>query len=444
MYSKIIKALLFAFLLASLSLTATAMREADGAVIDWVDTAAIVDDNLSTHAGGENVKMSIVSDEVMTGIYIKFNSPPSKGTLDSDATISENGFLHEFIPLRKEAAVLEWERADICDVYVFEGNGIFPEWIQSWSVGSDETDILLLATHSDDDQLFFSGLLPLYTATRNVRVQVAYFINHYDTYNRTHELLDGLWHCGVTTYPEISPFPDGYSESIEGAIGYLASQGFDSEDIESYHKMLLDKYRPLVVVLHDFNGEYGHGAHMLATKSFIDAVEKGVSEHAPEKIYVHLYPENEIVLDIDTPQNNLGGKSPFQVSQEAFKFHKSQHWTWFYSWIYGKNSEISASSQIRTYNPARYGLYFSSVGSDSGNDMLENVVLYADRRVPEPPNHEIIPDEPIVEEPGLDIKEEPVVLPEPEETSSFPLWLIIIPIIIIASIIIIFIKKRDK
>ncbi len=447
MYSKIIiKAFLLLLILTSLSITAYAMREADGAVVEWTDTAAITDDNIRTHAGGENVKMSIVSDESMTGIYIKFNSPPSPGTLDSSTTISENGFLHEFIPLRSSTAVLEWESADICDIYIFEGNGIFPEWIQSWSVGSDQTDLLLLATHSDDDQLFFAGLLPLYTSKGGINVQVAYFINHYDTYNRTHELLDGLWHCGVTTYPEISPFPDGYSESIDEASGYLLSQGFDKTAIEDYHKMLLEKYKPLVVVLHDFDGEYGHGAHKLATKSFVEAVESGVSEHTPEKIYVHLYPENKITLDIDTPLNNLGGKTPFQVSQEAFGFHKSQHWTWFYSWIYGKNSDITMSSQIRSYNPANYGLYFSSVGNDTSNDILENVTTYSDRRAADKTQESpIIADEPVIEDPTLEIKEEPVA-DEPVEQKSnkdIPVF-VYIPAVLIVLAIILSPKRKKK
>ena len=93
-------------------------------------------------------------------------------------------------------------------IFVFS-EGKTPDYVQKWEVGEPETDLLLCATHSDDDQLFFAGLIPYYAGHMGLRVRVAYFVNHYDTYNRTHELLDGLWHCGLKYYPDISPFPDG-------------------------------------------------------------------------------------------------------------------------------------------------------------------------------------------------------------------------------------------
>ena len=73
------------------------------------------------------------------------------------------------------------------------------------------------------------------------------------------------------------------------------------------------------------------------------------------------------------------GKSAFNISQEAFNFHKSQHWTWFYGWLYGENRPVSAASQIRTYNPAKYGLFHTLVGVDTENDMLENVETHSAR-----------------------------------------------------------------
>lgn len=149
--------------------------------------------------------------------------------------------------------------------------------------------------------------------------------------------------------------------------------------------MLLNRYKPKVAVLHGFDGEYGHGAHMLNTATFIEAVENPTDGlYLPEKIYVHLYKENPLTLDIDSPLDAFGGKTAFQVSQEAFGFHKSQHWTWFYNWIYGKTGNITKASQIRSYNPANYGLYYTTVGEDSGiGDMLEHVKTYAEVRAEE-------------------------------------------------------------
>ena len=86
-------------------------------------------------------------------------------------------------------------------------------------------------------------------------------------------------------------------------------------------------------------------------------------------------------MDWDTPLDSLGGKTPFQVTQEGFACHKSQHWTWFYKWIYGtSDSPITKATQIRGYSPCRYGLYDTKVGPDVvGGDFFENVETYAQR-----------------------------------------------------------------
>ena len=48
--------------------------------------------------------------------------------------------------------------------------------------------------------------------------------------------------------------------------------------------------------------------------------------------------------------------------------------------LYGKNEQITRAEQIRSYNPAKYGLYYSSVGEDVlKNDILENIETYKAR-----------------------------------------------------------------
>lgn len=342
----------------------------------------ITDDNIATHSSGSDVKISCTAERELEGIYIKYNDSTASGGLLNGKEIAKDGFLHEYVSLDgAKSFVLEYSYADICDIQVFS-SGTLPHSVQVWETGEPDTDILLCATHSDDDQLFFAGLLPYYAVHKGANVRVAYFINHYDTYNRTHELLDGLWHCGVKNYPDISPFPDGYSESAAGAEQFLNGKGFEYEDFLNFQKNLIHKYKPLVAVLHDVNGEYGHGAHMLNTKTFLEACERATDgEFVPEKIYIHLYSENKIKLDIDKPLDEFNGLSAFNISQQAFGYHKSQHWTWFYKWIYGSDNNRSKSTQISTYNPADYGLYHSSIGEDTNkNDLLENVKTYSARK----------------------------------------------------------------
>ncbi len=433
MRSRIIKLTVILSIILLFTLTANAEEITSSVALDGINTSSVTDNTLSTHATSNEI--SIKSDVPIHAIYLIYNKVCDGGLLNGETPVAQNGFLHELIEVDGlDEIKLTYENgADLCDIRVF-GEGGLPADIERWEKAPEGVDLLLLATHSDDDQLFFAGLLPRYASLDGIRVAVAYFANHYDTYNRTHELLQGLWHCGVKYYPEISPFPDGYSESVDGAKAFLSSRGINDDDVQAFHEMLLERYKPLVVVLHDFKGEYGHGAHMHSTQSFIDTLE-AKDGTSVEKVYVHLYEENPLILDIDTPLEAFDGKTAFQVSQEAFNYHKSQHWTWFYSWIYGKSAPITVSTQISSYNPARFGLYYTAVGNDTvGGDMLENVVTYAEREKPAEPEvivPEIVEPEPV--EPEETLEEVPTVeYPEPSE-KSLPVW--IIPVLILIFVI---------
>ena len=97
-----------------------------------------------------------------------------------------------------------------------------------------------------------------------------------------------------------------------------------------------------------------------------------------QKLYLHLYNENEIVMNYDVPLQAFEGKTAYEVSCEGFACHKSQHWTWFYKWIYGSEADpYTKASQIKTYSPCKFGLYYTNVGVDEiGGDFMENVVTH--------------------------------------------------------------------
>ena len=440
MHLRIIKVFVLSLAVLLLTCLFAQAKEITGEVeITGLNSSLICDANLYTHDVGENFTLTFNSPVSMQGVYIEFNSAP-KGAKINNKDIFENGYLHEYLSLDGVTqASIYFDSADICNVYVYD-NEPLPENVQQWQEPTESgVDLLLLATHSDDDQLFFAGLLPLYASRENTSVAVAYFANHYDTYNRTHELLNGLWHCGVRVYPEISPFPDGYSESAKEAAAFLETRGFDKESVNAFHALLLEKYKPQIVVLHDFNGEYGHGAHMHATESFTDFIAS-YNGYLPKKVYVHLYKENPIVIDIDTPSDTFGGKSAFNVSQEAFKYHKSQHWTWFYDWIYGKNNDITSSSQINKYNPAQYGLYYTLVGADTQNDMFENIITYEEERLMLEKEHLLKEDE---KEQVIITQEDKNIVNEKEKTNVLP-SLTISFVFVLLIVLIIFTKGRKK
>ena len=351
----------------------------------------------------------------IAALYIEFDRIPQAWTLTDPAagrslSCGENGFLHEYVDVSAlgeslpQKVVLEFEQgADIGELYVFS-EGELPSWVQIWQPPCRQADLLLVSSHSDDEQLFFAGVLPYYAVERELNVQVAYVVQHFEAngvadHQRPHEQLDGLWTVGVRHYPVMSRFPDLYAESknrdtaLSQALSVYESAGYAYEDFVDYLTWCIRRFQPLVVVSHDLNGEYGHGTHVLCAAALGDALTRAADpaqdqETAEEygvwqveKTYLHLYPENQIVMDWDTPLESLGGRTPFEVTQEGFGCHKSQHWTWFYRWIYGTSAApIDQAAKVASYSPCLYGLYDTQVGPDTvGGDFFENVETYAQR-----------------------------------------------------------------
>ena len=369
-----------------------------------------------TEAGGS---VTITREDGISFLYIVFDRIPEKWTLTdiSDGTqadCGENSYLHEYVDVSsKLGSTPETVRLDfpagtsIDEIYAF-GEGDIPDWVQRWSPPCEQADLLLLSSHADDEQLFFAGVLPMYAGERGLNVQVVYLVNHfynaeYERVCRPHEQLDGLWTVGVRNYPVMSDFPDLYSESFDGALAAYVWYGFEYNDFTEYITGVLRRFKPLVVVSHDVNGEYGHGTHVLCTAALMDSIVSAADETEypesaelygtweTEKTYLHLYPENPLTLDLDTPLSAFDGKTAFQVSQDGFAKHTSQHWTYFYGWMYGKNGQaVTRASDIRIWSPCYYGLYSTSVGYDTaGGDFMENIVPYAERYTEEPEVEEV-------------------------------------------------------
>jgi hypothetical protein len=87
-------------------------------------------------------------------------------------------------------------------------------------------------------------------------------------------------------------------------------------------------------------------------------------------------------MDYDIPLESFGGKTAFEVSQDGFSYHKSQHWMRFYKWLYGTTeAPITKASQITDASPCYFGLYRSTVGADVlGGDFFENLKSYRTQR----------------------------------------------------------------
>lgn len=376
----------------------------------------ITDSNRNTYSGvsGEAC-LTLERKGGIASLYIEFDAIPQEWTLTDptsgkSVTCGQNAFLHEFVDVAAlfgsapETLKLTFAQGTvIADVYAFS-QGDLPDFVQIWDAPCQQADLLLISSHSDDEQLFFAGVLPYYAIERDLNVQVVYIVQHFEVggyrnHQRPHEQLDGLWTVGATNYPVMSDFPDVYSESknrdtaFAQAAAAFKPYGVTYDDFISYITECLRRFKPLVVVSHDLNGEYGHGTHVFCSSALTEAIQYASdAEKYPdsadkygtwtvEKTYLHLYGENQITMDWDTPLDSLGGKTPFEMTQEGFGCHVSQHWTWFNRWIYGTSgAPITQASQITTYSPCLYGLYDTQVGADvEGGDFFENVMTYAQR-----------------------------------------------------------------
>ncbi len=356
----------------------------------------IIDNNeLSFNTVNKNNSITISNNEDIYGLYIIYERASQTGTLvsyDKTMAVGSNSFLHEYIDIEKNIGISKNltltydEDVKIAEIYVL-GEGELPDFVEVWEPPCKQADLLLFSTHSDDEQLFFLGLLPTYVA-KGAEVEVVYYTNHYDNTKRLHEQLHGLYTVGIRHYPIIGIIPDAYSENLNWAINNLKNAGLTVDDATKFQVEMLRRFKPQVVVGHDENGEYSHGQHILNTYTLKDALEKAfdptydsetLSKYGiwnTPKTYLHLYKENQIIMDYDTPLSYFNGKTAYEVSKEGYSKHLSQQYTWFTKWLKGNNNQFTKATDIKTYSPCEFGLYRSTVGEDiNKNDMFENLKL---------------------------------------------------------------------
>lgn len=237
--------------------------------------------------------------------------------------------------------------------------GTLPSWVQRWEKMEDgAAEILLIVTHPDDDILWFGGLLPTYAGELGKKVLVAYSETGY-RWDRRNELLDALWLCGVKDYP------------------YMPSGSTNAPDNTAYAVACIRQYKPQVVVTQDVKGEYGHKAHIALVSAVIKAVEKYSGDpsaypdsaalygaYQPQKLYVHLWKENQSVFNWSVKLKAFNGKTGLTIARAAFKKHVTQQ--------NGRHAVVDHG----IYDCRKLGLYWTSVGPDNTKkpDLLQNIV----------------------------------------------------------------------
>lgn len=377
----------------------SALAEGNTVPIELSYNQSVLTDGKETESVTVSGPLVITAEKPIESLYLIYFDTPTDLTLFSDGeekSLSVS-FLRKYISIKdlfgegKREIILNFSsEADLMEIYAFSEN--VPSWVQIWEEPAERADLCLFTTHADDEQLFFAGVLPYYAGEKDLEVQVIYFVDHNRRPLRRHELLRGLWAVGVKNYPVIPPFPDRLSHDEGTAEKHFLQAGFSREDILSFQVETLRRFQPLVVVGHDPLGEYGHGQHILNSKTLQEAVlsagDPAVFPDSAEqygvwevpKTYLHLLDENPIVMNWDEPLSYFNGKTAFEMTKIGFSFHTSQHKDWFLPWLTGEDGQRKKASEIEKYSPCKYGLFRSLVGEDvEKNDFFENLLSYEER-----------------------------------------------------------------
>ncbi len=343
-------------------------------------TVALSDDNhYSKKYIYTDQKLEVTGQTPFGALYIEWDAIPGTYEIRWDGgsvTAGEYGFLHEYIRLPEETAYVEFvfpeekESVTLCDVEVLTP-GKAPEGVQDWLAPCEQADILVFPTHSDDDVLFFGPLIVYYAVETDYTVQTAFMVDHSFYPERGHERLNGLWAMGVRHYPILGSATDSAITNFYEALDFYWASGIEQWQVEQ-----IRRFQPLVVVGHDLKGEYGNGGHKVNAHYLTSAIAAAADpEMYPElaqqygtwqtpKLYLHLYEENEILLDVETAlTRDPQGRNAFEIATEAFKAHVSQS-------QYGFRVQFGES---RMFDCRPFGLYFTLVGHDTGNDIMENI-----------------------------------------------------------------------
>ena len=319
----------------------------------------------------------------IAGLYVCFGNMPESWEIQTSddgkdwftAVPGDTRFLHAYVALPQPAqhvrlAVTSEKKTAlrINDLFVLS-EGDLPDWVQVWQPTEEKADILFLSTHPDDELIFFGGAIPTYAVEQQRKVVVAYFTRSNTT--RSSELLNGLWHMGVRTYPVIGNFKDSYAKNLKAAYKSAGGKGKVNEWIVGLYR----QYKPEVVVTQDTNGEYGHKQHMMIADAAQNCIALAANEDEftastiaygtwqVKKLYLHLYPENQITFDWTGPLKSMNGATGIELAEEAYTLHKTQ-----------ASSGMSVTETGTKYDNRVFGLAFTTVGEDvRKDDFLENI-----------------------------------------------------------------------
>lgn len=287
---------------------------------------------------------------------------------------TEDQFHNQYIPLeggyqsvRLKCLSPDYEHAlHIAELKVL-GAGEVPSWVQQWKNFTGKADLVLMVTDPGDEYLFFGGLIPHYVA-QGKEVMLCVIVNTSSQFKN--QLLDGLWHCGMTNYPYIAYFKPNMAVSARQQYATWSEVQF-----VRHVTRIVRIYDPEVMVTHALDGEGIDGGHKVCADAAIRAITAAVDNKydvgyglklygnwALPKLYLHAPATGEVTLDYNQPLDFFGGKTAWEVAAEAYDIQDYQN----------KLADTLPVDGI--FNGASFTLQHSAVGEDVlKNDLFENI-----------------------------------------------------------------------
>ena len=314
-------------------------------------------------------------------IQIHWSLPPTNYTLvEYDAnqntlhthTAEDDSFacLAQLFPLDEETRYISIQfsqaKQGINEICVFP-EGDLPAAAAQWEAPHEKCDLLVISTHQDDEWLWFGGIIPYYDLVMGKDVQVVYMANCGRA--RYAEALNGLAVSGVRTYPFFVGLKDKRDTSLNASV--RTWNGSDS--VIGVMTAIIRRFKPEVILTHDWNGEYGHPQHIVTSRAMEYAIEAAADpEKYPDsaaeygvwevkKLYRHLETKNRIAFDWHVAYEEFGGRTGIEVATDSMNQHASQL----------KYFQVEDGGK---YDNSLFGLSYSAVGDDvEHKDLFENI-----------------------------------------------------------------------
>ncbi len=342
------------------------------------ELALLRDDDINTIVDfEEGTTLKVEANEPIKAIYILFDAEAVPGEWDltyngKTRIHGQEGFLHEYVEFKEEVTECELgfnKPTGICGIYAFP-NGEIPENVQQWKKLPKDADILIFAPHEGDEIIDFGAVEAIYAGQKNLNVQVVYMCEYVTTEEKIkeHEKLDSLWKLGVKYYPETGHFRNKVLTKEDQAIMF-----YGYGEVLEFATELIRKYRPLVVICPGHEDQNGNATHILLSDAVSEAVNYTqdnayFSASAEEygtwnvpKTYMHKKADGKLVLDM--------GNGVKELLKETYESRMTDSWCGTYI----KNAKFDLA------DAACFGIYRTTVGTDTGNDIMENLVTYGEQ-----------------------------------------------------------------